>query len=548
MDIDGGSPDGLTTRFLLQHNASHGASDSFVDFGDGISWTRQETLERVAQTANGLRSAGILQGDRVALMLDNGPEFVRVLWAVGLLGGIAVPINTAFHGAALRHVITLAQPRCVVTDVMRRDRFEALALQGIPVLDTSEVHSVDRRVPDLERPVYDTDTALLMLTSGTTGASKLSCTTYRQCYLGGSYLVADKGFGSDDTVLIDLPMFHLAIGYKLTACLATGTRLAVRAAPDLDHYWEVTRDAGANLNVLLGSMMGYLIAQPPRRADRQHEIRLTMVAPAPRTVPDYRRRFAVAEVMTGYGSTELPVPLALTPADDITTGTSGRPRPGFEAKIVDEQANPVPDGTVGELLIRGEAPGMTSPGYFADPAATAASRVDDWVRIGDLFYREANGSYFYVDRAKDALRRRGENISSIEVEKIVAEMDGVADVACVPVDLPDGIEQEVKIWVVAREGVALDPEALFLQCVAAMPYFMVPRFVELTDELPKTHTQRTQKYRLRQRGNGDETWDRRQAGYRVSREGITRNGRSLPAPTHAPALSNHQRRGPQSGP
>ena len=166
-------------------------------------------------------------------------------------------------------------------------------------------------------------------------------------------------------------------------------------------------------------------------------------------------------------------------------------------------------------------------GYFGDDAATAASRVNGWSRIGNLFYRDRSGSYFYVDRAKDALRRRGENISSVEVEAIVAELDEVADVACVPVDLPNGIEQEVKIWVVPRTETHLDHEAVFLHCAANMPYFMVPRFVELTDTLPKTHTQRTQKYQLRQKGNGRHTWDRAEAGYRVSRSGVTRYGRPL---------------------
>jgi crotonobetaine/carnitine-CoA ligase len=521
-DVDFARAESLATRQLLQRNALRGPRDVYVDFGGGVSWTRQRTLDEAVRTANGLRDYGVRQGDRVALMLDNGPDFLRTLWGAAVLGATAVPVNTAFRGAALGHVVKLARARCIVVDPRLRDRFKDLAPTAGRLVDPAEVRGTDLRLPELTTDIVDTDVALLMLTSGTTGASKLSCTTYLQTYLGGSYLVADKGFGPEDTALIDLPMFHLAIGYKLAACLVTGTRLAVRAAPDLERYWEVARDAGANLNVLLGSMVGYLLSRPAGSADRQHAIRLTMVAPAPRTIRDYQRRFGVREVMTGYGSTELPVPLALTDRDDITSGTAGRPRPGFQAKVVDTDGDEVPDGVVGELLVRGETPGMVSPGYFGNDAATASSRAGEWVRIGDLFYRAPDGGYFYVDRAKDALRRRGENISSIEVEAIVAELDGVADVACVPVDMPDGIEQEVKIWVVPRAGADIGPEVVFLHCAANMPYFMVPRFVEMADKLPKTHTQRTQKYQLRQQGNSQHTWDRAEAGYRVSRHGVTR--------------------------
>ena len=520
------SADAVVTRTLLQRNALRGPDEIYLDFGEHGTWTRRGALDQAAAAANTLCALGVSHGDRVTLMLDNGPDFLRALWGTAVLGAIAVPINTAFHGAALRHVLTLAHPRCVVTDSRRRDRFTDVGQIHTAVVDAADLRGGDRTLPQ-QAAVDNTDVALLMLTSGTTGVSKLSCTTYLQTYLGGSYLLGDKGFGPDDVALIDLPMFHLAIGYKLSACLATGTRMAIREAPDLERYWEVARDCDANLNVLLGSMMSYLLSRPAGRADRQHALRLTMVAPAPRMVLDYQRRFGVREVMTGYGSTELPVPLALTSGDDITTGTSGRPRPGFHAKIVDAHGVEVPDGAVGELLIRGESPGMISPGYFANPDATAASRIGDWIRIGDLFYREPGGSYFYVDRAKDALRRRGENISSMEVESIVTELAGVADAACVPVDLPEGLEQEVKVWVVAHPGAALSAESVFLHCVEHMPYFMVPRFVEFTDHLPKTHTQRTQKYQLRQRGNGPVTWDREAAGYRVSRRGVTQHGRAL---------------------
>ena len=352
------------TRYLLESNALRGPAQTYVDFADGTSWTRQGALAEAARVANGLRARGVEQGDRVALVLDNGPDFLRVLWGIGVLGATAVPINTAFRGAALRHLLVLARPGCVVADARLRDRFTDLELSAESVLDPTDVRSDDPHVPDLTEGIADSDTALLILTSGTTGASKLSRTTYLQNYLGGSYLLADKGFSADDAALVDLPMFHLAIGYKVTACLVTGTRLAVRTAPDLENYWEIARDAGASLNVLLGSMMSYLVSRPSRRADRQHSIRLTMVAPVPRDVGVYRERFGVAEVTTGYGSTELPVPLALTARDDITSGTCGRPRAGFEAKIVDERGEEVADGAVGELLIRGEHPGMVSPGLL----------------------------------------------------------------------------------------------------------------------------------------------------------------------------------------
>jgi crotonobetaine/carnitine-CoA ligase len=269
-------------------------------------------------------------------------------------------------------------------------------------------------------------------------------------------------------------------------------------------------------------MVSFVLAQPQRSSDREHRLRVVGANPLPPDPQAFMRRFGLEGLHVQYGSTEVPGSILAAPDDELVPGYCGRLQPGYDARLVDEHDMEVAPGTPGELILRHETPWVIAAEYLADPQATAAAWRNGWFHTGDLLKREADGRYFFVDRVKDSLRRRGENISSAEVEAQVLAFPGVKEAACVASREAGMADDEVKVWVVAEEGQAIDFGALLAFCAERMPYFMVPRFFETIDALPRTHIQRVRKMELRERGNGAATWDREAHGLRVTREGLAR--------------------------
>jgi crotonobetaine/carnitine-CoA ligase len=339
-------------------------------------------------------------------------------------------------------------------------------------------------------------------------------------YLGGSHLLVDWGCDDTDTFLLDLPLFHMAGSYMALACLASRTRIAVRTAPSMSNYWTVARDTGATVAVVVSTMAQHLSNQPERPSDRQHRLRLALSAPLPSNVKEFQDRFGIADIVTAYGATEMPSCLTRPPGTDLLPGYSGRARDGFECRIVDAHDAEVADGEVGEFVLRTDQPWMLSTEYVDDPEATARAWRNGWFHSGDLMRRDGAGNYYYVDRQKDAIRRRGENVSSHEVEAEVIRYPGINDVACVPFRETTDVDDEVKVWIVREPGHQIDWPELLAFCVEHLPHFAVPRFFEVVESLPRTATGKVQKFALRDRGNGEHTWDREAYGYRVTKTGL----------------------------
>ncbi len=512
--------DDIIIRNMLERHAAEQPDDEFLFFPDGSSWTRADALEAAIRAANVLRDLGVRQGDRVAIFLPNGEDFLRAWWGASFLGAVVVPINVSYRGSMLAGIVNLAQPVLLITD----DELGArLGLDSITVtytrVDASQLPSGSLNPITLERPLFFGDKELLVTTSGTTGPSKLVATTYLHNFLGGSHFVNDHGRGADERVLVDLPLYHSAAIYMVTAALSAGARLIVRESPAMSNYWEVARETGATMAVLLSSMIPFLQSQPEREADRLHGLRAILVAPIPADAAEFLKRFGIEEMYTACGSTETPG--AIVGAVEVNDAKfCGRERKGFSVRLVDENDIEVPVGEPGELTIRPDVPWSMMAGYEDNYEATAAAWRNGWFHTGDSLVRDEEGRFFFVDRIKDALRRRGENISSAEVEAEVRSHPSVQDVACVPCRLDGVTDDEVKVWVVPADGEVVDPRALFEYCVDRMPHFMVPRFIEITEEFPKTASQRVRKFELRERGNGPQTWDSEAHGLRVTRQGI----------------------------
>jgi len=518
-------------RYLLERNAQESPDETSVVFDDGSGWTRRDCLIAAYASANRLRAAGIRQGDRVGVFLPNGEDFIRIWWGLCALGATIVPINPVFRGSMLQRVLDLADLSAMVVDAERRAA--VLDTHGAPtiLLDPGDLRGDDCSPPPLQRPIEPWDSVALIMTSGTTGPSKLVTVTYMYFATGAGAFYEAEGLGREDVFLVDLPMFHMAALCYIGGSLMTRTGLAIRNRPALDEYWEVARDVNATASILLSTMTNYLVNAKPRPAEREHRLRTVLMSPLPPDPEEFKRRFGIEHVWTTFGMSEAPSVLrgSSDAAGADEPGYVGRPYSGYQARLVDENDVEVPTGTPGELIIRTEQPWVISPSYFGDVEATATAWRNGWFHTGDVMRRNEHGSLFFVSRVKDALRRRGEMISAFEVERVVLDYPGVQEAACVAYPSDAGAEDEVKVFVVA-DGDDVDFVALLHFCHANMPHYMVPRYFEAIGELPKTATMRVTKNVLRDQGNGESAWDREQHGIRVTRRGVEMTPSTRPSP------------------
>lgn len=508
-------------RYLLERNAQEAADEVSVKFESGGVWTRRDCRDAAFEAANQLRALGVRQGDRVAILLPNGEDFVRAWWGVVCLGATIVPINPVLRGPMLDRVLARAELVAVIVDDQRASQLDAATNAPALRIHPSQLRGHDRSAPELQRPIEPWDTFALILTSGTTGPSKLVSVSYMFFVFGAMSFFVAEGFDKHDVFLVDLPMFHMAALCYLGGSLVTRTQVAVRTRPALDRYWEVAREVGATGAILLSTMTNQLVIAPSRPAEREHHLRTVLMSPMPADPTAFRQRFGIEKIFTTFGMSEAPS-VFRGDGDGVSDlkGYVGRLYPGYQARLVDQFDVEVEAGRPGELIIRADLPWVISPCYFGDPAGTATAWRNGWFHSGDVMRLDSRGDYYFVDRAKDALRRRGEMISAFEVEVVVVDHPAVRETACVAVPSDSGVDDEVKVWIVTEDDEPVNFEELLRYCHGRLPYYMVPRYFEVISELPKTPTQRVQKNVLRDRGNGPGTWDREAHGFSVTRHGL----------------------------
>jgi carnitine-CoA ligase len=522
-------PENSVVRYLLERKVGEDSDAPLFSFPDGTTWNRAQTLTVAARAANVLSGAGVQQDDRVVLLMPNGQGILKAWLGACLLGATTVPLHVAYRGEALRHALERVDGAVVVIDgddASFADRLDAIGAAERR-LNGAELDLGSNTMPQLRRTLAPWDIHNIVLTSGTTGPAKASLTSYAQSLANASWVLSDVGLGPDDTYLIDTPLYHQAAITRVVGALYTGTKLAVRIRPDLHNYWKVVKESGATSAILIGSMLAFILAQPKSPEETSHSMHTLAVSPSRIDAEELKRRFNLKRILTGYGTTEVSGPLVSNPNRPLVRDSLGRCRDGYQVRLVDEHDLPVPVGGVGELVVRTELPWLLSAGYAKDSEATIKAWRNGWFHTGDLMRCDEEGNYFFHDRNKDTMRRRGENISSFEVEREVATFPGIVDVACVAHPSDEGVDDEVKVWVVPALGARVDPHELLRHLVQRMPYFMVPRYVEVTDRLPRTPTTRVRKDELRARGNGPATWDRMTFGLDVTRHGLVKRDSPL---------------------
>ncbi len=523
--------DRVVTRDLIDRWAVERADKVFVKFDDdGEEWTYAEFRALVVQTAAGFAALGVGQGDHVLVFAPNSREQIRAFFALNWLGAVYVPINTAYRGALLEHVVKLSDAKVAMVhadlaerlDEIDTAKLERLVIVGgtppatrVPGAAWDGVMAPDAGVlPALSRSIQPWDPMAIIFTSGTTGPSKGVLSSYL-------HLWSNAGPESwpfvteDDRYLINSPMFHIGGMGPMYVMLARGASLGVAERFDTASYWKTVRDTGVTTAFLLGVMATFLEKAEPRADDAGNGLKKVVMVPLNDDAEGFARRFGL-DVYTIFNMTEISTPIVSEPNPPVR-GTCGRARDGVEVRLVDGNDCEVPVGAVGEMILRTDRPWAMNSGYHANPEATAKAWRNGWFHTGDAFVRDEAGYFFFVDRIKDAIRRRGENISSFEVEADVVAHPDVRECAAVGVPSEMG-EDEVMVVVAPVEGREIDPAALIEFLRGRMAYFMVPRYVRVLPELPKTPSNKVMKADLRAGGVTADAWDREAAGIRLKGE------------------------------
>ncbi|WP_216896868.1 AMP-binding protein [Nocardia alni] len=471
-----------------------------------VARTYRETRDMAARTAGALRAAGVAPGDRVAALVSNRVELLDLMLGCAWLGATVAPLNTALRGASLRAVLERVRTGHLMVEA------ELVTVlpddwPGTPwVLDDEPMRHLADADPLPPADVRPGDSAAILFTSGTTGGPKGVCCPHAQFYWWGRSVGSALEITADDVLYTCLPLFHTNALSAFVQALVAGAEFVLGQRFSASRFWHEVTASGATVTYLLGAMVPMLLAQPPGEHDRAHRAWRALAPASPAALCEpFRERFGV-RLVDGFGSTETNLVIG-TDTAHTRPGYLGRVLNGFTARVVDDD-HPVPDGVPGELVLRHDNPYAFATGYWDQPEATARSWRNLWLHTGDRVVREPDGWYRFVDRIKDVIRRRGENISSFEVEHAVATHPAVAAVAAFAV-ASELAEDEVMIAVTPRAGHDLDLAELLAHCARDLPYFAVPRYVDVVAALPLTETGKIAKAELRRRGVTESAVDMR---------------------------------------
>lgn len=537
---------GGTVGGLLTDRASRTPAKPALVFDDErLSYAELDAA--ASAVARGLLGLGLAPGTSVGVLLPNRVETLVAFFGIARAGLVEVPVNTAYKGTFLDHALGHTDVQVLLTEPGLLDLVAelpqrppalhtvVLVTDGEPADRTMGADSVPAGVslPGVEILTWsamlargDTghvfpevgidDPVGIMLTSGTTGRSKGAIYPALMPVVAAHEFAVAMETTADERLYTCLPLFHGAakINISLHAIVAGATVVLGRRF-SASRFWDDIRRHGVTQFNALGSVLPMLLAQPPSDRDRDHPARKVFAAPAPPPVLTATEdRFGV-HVVEGYGLTEIKT-IVWNPIRERKIGSMGVPSATTLLEVHDDLGFPVPPGQVGEIVFRPRVPHVMFSGYHRQPEATVETSRDLWWHTGDLGFTDDDGYFYFVDRKKDALRRRGENVSSQEVEAVLLDHPAVAEAAAVGVASDLG-EQEVMAVVQVTEGTELDLKDLFAHCDRALPHFMVPRYYRLVEQFPATPTGKIRKAVLRETGLTDDTWDAETAGLTPTR-------------------------------
>ncbi|MFH1242808.1 MAG: AMP-binding protein [Pseudomonadota bacterium] len=521
---------------LIQEKGRAHKDRVFLYFGD-----EKITYEQLDHTSNqfahGFRELGIQKQDKIAIMMQNHPDYLYTWLGSAKLGAVEVPINTAYRGDLLKHIINNSDSKLLIIDsallerllvikdelpglkqIICRGAVDRDLSNSLPIPISSMEDFFDCSFEPLEVAVRPSDPVGIIYTSGTTGLSK-GVVCPHNYFLHTAHMVTGlRDANSQDILYTFLPLFHVnAQLLTILTALVADARVVLSDHFSASTFWDEIRRFGATQFNYLGAVMTILSKQEPRGNDADNPVRIAFGAACPPDVMEkLERRFGFI-CLEGFGMSETGI-VVHQAMDDRIIGSCGKVLDDFyEVTLVDDDDIEVAVGEVGEIVVRPKKPYIMMTEYYKMPDKTLESFRNLWFHTGDYAKKDKNGYFYFVDRKKDAIRRRGENISSFEVEKVINSHPRVLESAVFAVPSELG-EDEVKANIVLKTGETMPPaEDLIGYCNERMAYFAVPRYLEFVSELPKTPTNRIEKYRLREAGITENTWDREKAGVRIRR-------------------------------
>jgi crotonobetaine/carnitine-CoA ligase len=506
-------PHGGTIGGLLTSRASSGSAHPLLVFRGEVR-TYGEMVDRVTRAARALRARGITNGDRVAVMAPNSDDYVILFLALAGVGAVLVPVNPEFGAAEAAYVLnhaavsavactaeTLATARAACVGLARQSWFVLLegVAPDVPTF-TELLHSAP--VDTLPGDVTPDDTCLIMYTSGTTGFPKGAMHSQRNFVLAGEGFVERMHLQPDDRLFVILPLFHInALFYSLGGALAAGASLLLTPRFSASAFWKTAAEGGATEVNILAAVGNILTRRPRSEFVAGHHLRKVYgAAMSAETLRVFPSEFGVPTLVEGYGMTEVPGVCNNPFLGPQRQGSIGCParhpdhrRLFSEMRVLDDEGHEVSVGQTGEIAVRSP---IAMQGYYRDAQATAAAFRDGWFLTGDLGYRDADGYFYFVARKKDIIRRRGENISGAEIDRVVGAHPKVQEVAAVAVPSSLG-EDELLVALVAKPGTGLTAEEIAEWCAQHLALLKRPRYVALLDALPHTPTHRVAKFKLR---------------------------------------------------
>ncbi len=517
-------------RQLIEEQAQALAEQIFLTFGDR-TYTYGEIDEQSNRAAQILRELGLKHLDRVGFFLPNGPEFIFGWIATIKLNLTLVPLNTQLKGPALEYIVHHAEPSLILTNAALLPELQAVSAslapgcrllvmnlsQEAPAPTGPEIFSFDKLItqapPDCPPPlpIREEDPAMIIYTSGTTGYPKgvvigRMAQTNHPLYYHKEMLQTGPG----ETAYNYLPLFHVTAQGTTMGSFLGGGRLALDTHFNVFGFWERLQRHRAVVFPYLGTVLQMLNARPVRSDDAANPVRVAFGAAAPKEIwANFEQRFGLRLVET-YGQSEWAAIWVLHPPGQTRIGAAGKAPDRAEIKVVDPTGQPLPAGELGQIIMRPAVSGLMMSGYYRQPELNARVFKDGWYYTGDAGELDADGYLYFRGRLKDYIRRRGENISAFEIERVVDTHPAIQDSAVVGV--PSELsEEEVKLCVVLKPDQPLGEAALWQYCKANLPRYMVPRYIEILPELPRTATQRVRKFMLAEKGIAT-AWDRKKPG------------------------------------
>ena len=506
---------------LIDHQAKMVGDKPYILHEDQ-KITFAEYNQATCRAANGLSNQGAKPGDGVAILMGNCPEYLYLFHGMPRAGFYSVPINVALKGDGLQYILTHSDVKYLVIDDTLYEKFAELespvgAIEKVFVRRTTgepvpegafDLDSLLDSSPDQPGHEVDADAIdYLMYTSGTTGFPKGVVDRNRSGNIPGFMALAGIIYHPDDILYTALPLFH-ANALILTAgfAMCCGLPMALEKRFSASGFWDSVRHYGGTTFNALGAMVPILMKQPQKPSDADNPVRLVITSACPANLWEpFEKRFNV-KIWEAFGSVDGGGALTFN-FGDAPVGSVGKFITGHPWKLVDDDGNEVTQGEIGELITQVINKKSGSVEYYKNTEASQKKVQDGWVYHGDLFYADKEGNLYFVDRKNDCMRRRGENISSFEVENIIEKHPDVAECAAFAVPSELG-EDEVMIWLKPKPVGGLNLKDLMQHCAANMAYFMVPRYVDVVDEIPRTGTLRVQKAEMKKQGVSDRTWDR----------------------------------------